>query len=205
VSVRRACDVEIVRWWDAGATTVEIARRLGLSRERIRQRLSRNGRTGRQQSVSVSHVELLVAAERTQSQNEMALALGTAKHRVRFAIQRLGLQTEVRALLARNGARMRQTQRRQACHAFAASVRRLAAQLGHTPSVAEMRSGGLSASRLRRLFGSATAVARAAGLAPNQPGRPRHQPRAEAQSSLRGREGRGAARADRGRVRFLAR
>jgi hypothetical protein len=176
--VRRACDVEIVRWWDAGATTGEIARRLGLSRERIRQRLSRNGRTGRQQSVSISNVELLLAAERARSQNEMAFALGTAKHRVRFAIQRLGLQPKVRALLGRNRARTRQAQRRQACHTFAASIRRLAAQLGHTPSVAEMRSAGLSVSRLRRLFGSATAVARAAGLAPNQPGRPRHQPHA---------------------------
>ena len=142
-------------------------------------------------------MELLLAAERARSQNEMALALGIAKHRVRFAIQRLGLQTKVRALLARNRARTRQTQRRRACHAFAASVRRLAAQLGHTPSVAEMRSAGLSASRLRRLFGSATAVARAAGLAPNHPGRPRHEPRAEAERSLRRRERRGAARADR--------
>jgi hypothetical protein len=164
-------DADIVVLWDAGASMGSVGRTLGLSRERVRQRLERNGRRGRQQPSHPPAEGLRQAARACRSYDEMARLLSIPVHRVAAAIRFRGLKDEVVLAFARNRRRDRRVRREFARRRAIAVIRRLALERGRTPTVPELKAHNLPLFRLRQLFGSAAAATRAALLTPNLGGR----------------------------------
>jgi acyl-CoA hydrolase len=164
-------DLEMAGMLHGGATLEEIGQAAGLTRERVRQRLKRIGVT----AASRLDVMKLVTAIRQKpiiSLYQAGESVGAEALAVERALYELGLiDSVVRLFRLRKHAR-RSEQTAQTVEA----IRRYAAQLGRTPSRADIlrkdRPPGVpSLTSLQKQFGSLSAAMLAAKLVPNVRGR----------------------------------
>lgn len=146
---------------ESGATLEEIGRAFGVTRERVRQLLERNGYSGSAPSRQVDPLKLLAAIRSADvcSVREAAQRCGSNVSSGMMVIRRLGLAKAVQRLF-----QWRRDWR------YISAYRDLAAQLGHTPGVAECHEAGLWQSHIQRRFGGMQKLAVRAGLQPNHEG-----------------------------------
>lgn len=163
-------DEEIIARWDRGETGASIARAFGLSRERIRQRLERNGRTGPNQNARPTVYAILQAAESAENRSDLADSLEITSGTLASAISVSNISEEVNDLLRTNRvvrtARSRWAERGH----LITQLRVLAQSLGHTPTQHDLESKNIFHASLARVFGSAAVAMKSAGLEPNVPG-----------------------------------
>jgi hypothetical protein len=165
-------DDTLLRHWNDGLTYTAIGALVGITKERVRQRLRRHGISG----VNVNPRPLMfdpkAAALNCVSVAEMARIYGVRDRDVLGHLERHGLQEEVGVLLSLTAARRKQ-ERLQARRARAiARIRSVAARLGRTPTTTELALEGVFASQLHTLFGGTGRAMIHAGLTPNATGAP---------------------------------
>jgi 5-methylcytosine-specific restriction endonuclease McrA len=165
-------DDDIAAMWDAGETMTDIARSHGLSRERIRQRLKRTGREGTNPNRFPAAPVLSSLARESTSLAGMAAALGIAITKLDAALDHHGLRSAVLQSLEENRREASQDQRRVSQQRYIGRLRKLAAEVGHTPTASELQDVGIHHVVLTKVFGAVPDAMIQAGLFPNEPGRP---------------------------------
>jgi hypothetical protein len=166
-------DRAILTFWEEGLDPAEMARSLGISRERVRQKLHRNGLRGKNPNAIPAKERVLEAARQSESLVELAKRLAVSEGLLKRALNRQDMQHEVRALLQarRELAVVAAKVVRQ--QALSQRVRRIASAVGHTPTGPELVDAGVFPTVLLKAFGSVAQAMECAGLRPNKPG---HQP-----------------------------
>jgi hypothetical protein len=172
---RRVTDEDLAKRWDSGQTQREIAERVGLTPERVRQRLKRTGRSGPNPNRLPTDEEILRVARGVYSMDEIARSLQIPTSRLVKALEGNDLDFRVRDVLDKRR-KERSSLLKETNQATAVGrLRALAAKLGHTPTEKELEVDGLFHARLAQIFGSAPRAMIAAGLTPNRPGYPPEQ------------------------------
>ena len=132
-------DRDIVERYLRGESQADIARAVGVSRERVRQRLSRNGLQGRSHGWVPDAVRLAGALATSRSLADAAQRLGLAETRLRAAVARHGM-TEALCEAQRRWRRERvEDRRRWRRQQLLEALLDLACRVGHTPTQREMR------------------------------------------------------------------
>ena len=149
-----------------------IARAVGISRERVRQRLERNGRAGPNRNALPSLDKIRDAARQSCAIDETANALNITPRALQLALDQRGARREILSTLEANRRKRGFEQRLSAQLPYVQRLRELATRLGHTPTIDELEPEGIFHARLAQLFGTASAAMQAAGLIPNRPGVP---------------------------------
>jgi 5-methylcytosine-specific restriction enzyme A len=165
-------DAQLVALFDGGLHASDIARRVGLTRERVRQRLSRNGRAGTNPHRLPKEPALRAAAKLSTTWRALAERLQISQLLLDRAIESYKIRKEIDALLRSNRNAASAERRLLAQRPYVIQIRQIAAQVGHTPTQAELEEYGLYHASLHEFFGSAQAAMIAAGLSPNVRGRP---------------------------------
>lgn len=165
-------DVELVDRWDRGERMAEIARAVGLTRQRVYQRLLRHGRGGPNRIPTLARSAILSAARGTTSTDHLAAELSLPVSRLVAQIEQHGIADEVAALLTAARSARSNARRLTAQGDYVHRLRSLAQEVGHTPTMDELQSVGMYHPSLKQLFGSVDIAMREAGLEPNEPGRP---------------------------------
>lgn len=168
----QATDAEIIARWDAGETMTRIAEYYGLSRERVRQRLERNGRGGPNRNALPSAAKIFQIAAEATSMPEIAATFEISDTRLRIALEKHGIRKQVDELLQTNRQTRANQRRLQTQNELIVKIRGLAAQVQHTPTSRDLETIGLFAMTLHHAFGSVPTAMIAAGLEPNVTGRP---------------------------------
>jgi 5-methylcytosine-specific restriction endonuclease McrA len=164
-------DVQLVELFRNGETQIEIARRMGLTRERVRQRLARNGLAGRSYGWAPPKSALEDALRRAESLEHAAGILGLERHRFEKAVELRGLEGVLTDARQRWRESSRDDRRDERRWITAATILRLALKIRHTPTSEELAAYEISHVEMSRLWGSVPEAMRAAGLVPNQVGR----------------------------------
>jgi 5-methylcytosine-specific restriction endonuclease McrA len=164
-------DIQLVELFRNGETQIAIARRMGLTRERVRQRLARNGLAGRSYGWAPPVSALQDALSKAESVEHAAGILGLEKHRFLKAVELRGCDDALTAARERWRESSRDDRRDERRWITAATILRLALKLRHTPTSEELAEYEISHVELSRLWGSVPEAMRAAGLVPNQVGR----------------------------------
>jgi 5-methylcytosine-specific restriction endonuclease McrA len=165
-------DAELVALFDDGTRAIDIARKVGLTRERVRQRLERNGRVGTNQNRFPKQGALLDAAALSTTWRGLAERLRVTPRTLELALEKHAVRTEVETRLLSNRQAASAEHRLLAQRPYVARIRAIAAEVGHTPTQDELEARDLYHASLHELFGSAQAAMLAAGLTPNLRGRP---------------------------------
>lgn len=165
-------DNELIRRWDAGERMIDIALAVGLTRERVRQRLERHGRKGPNRNALPGSGELLAAAKGAGSLVELAGELKLPLHTIQLAVEQRGVRDEVQELLRRTREVRLEVKRRAAQQPYVRRIRQLALRVEHTPTQGELAEEGMYHVVLQRVFGSPSIAMIAAGLDPNVRGTP---------------------------------
>lgn len=160
----RARDLELAALYQGGATLQEIGDAVGLTRERVRQRISRVRRPSelRSRSSKIDPLKLLQVYDESKTVGQIAREVGAKYYTTYWMLRRMHLPTRKHKgpmysdddLLKR--------------------LRNLATSLGRTPTVADLTTaaGISSQSTYHTRFGSYSYACRLAGLTPRNPGRP---------------------------------
>jgi transposase-like protein len=165
-------DAEIIARWDAGEKMAHIADDLGLSRERVRQRLERNGRGGPNYNILPAGPAILEAAADATSLTEVAAAFDLSKDLLLVAVKQHGVREHIDEMLHTNR-QIRANQRKlETQRELIKKVRELAVRVQHTPTSRDLGTIGLFPMTLHQAFGSVSNAMVAAGLEPNVAGRP---------------------------------
>jgi hypothetical protein len=150
----------------------EIAQVAGLSRERIRQRLKPHGRSGSNPNRVPSAEAIRQAIQREFSLRQVARLLNVSVERLLRGIERANLEDEVEAAFAARAEHWRGVNRDRTQAKLLEHIQELARAVGHTPTQMELMDQGVFHAELARVFGSAAAAMKAAGLEPNVRGQP---------------------------------
>lgn len=161
-------DQEIVALWTSGLTMTEIAARVGVSRERIRQRLKRNGISGTNRNSQLTAEEMLDAVQSRTAFAEVAESLGVSRGMLRLWLESARIETEFWARLDANKQSVKDTRDNAARARIVDIIIRTAAELGETPRASDLAPRGIYAVTLIRYFGSTPAAMQAAGLQPRK-------------------------------------
>ena len=164
-------DIHLVELFRNGENQIEIARRLGLTRERVRQRLARNGLAGRSYGWAPPRSTLEDALAKAESVEHAAGILGLERHRFEKAVELRGLDAALADARQRWRESSRDDRRDERRWVAAATILRLALKIRHTPTSEELAAYEISHVEMSRLWGSVPEAMRAAGLVPNQVGR----------------------------------
>jgi 5-methylcytosine-specific restriction endonuclease McrA len=164
-------DVELVEMFRDGETQIAIARKLEITRERVRQRLARNGLAGRSYGWAPPKEALERALSTAESLEHAAAILGLERHRFEKAVDVRGADAALADARRRWKESLRDDRRDERRWMTAATILRLALSIRHTPTGEELAEHGISHVELGRLWGSVPEAMRAAGLVPNQAGR----------------------------------
>ena len=154
-------ELEICALYSGGETQTAIGERYGVSRERIRQIVKRNGLGGLGRGIDPLRV--LAALPGAGSTVELANQTG-------FDVQ--AVARLLRALVPTASAEMQAYRREERRNRALAGLGVLAERLGRTPTTAELNFYGPRVGVLQRLFGSLSRAQIMAGLRPNRTGRP---------------------------------
>lgn len=165
-------DVQLVALFRNGETQIAIARRMGLTRERVRQRLARNGLAGRSYGWAPPKAALEDALRKAESIEHAAAILGLERHRFEKAVELRELEDALADARQRWRESSRDDRRDERRWITAATILRLALTIRHTPTSEELAEYEISHVEMSRLWGSVPDAMRAAGLVPNQVGRP---------------------------------
>lgn len=165
-------DSELVALFDGGMRAAEIARTVGLTRERIRQRLERSGRIGTNKNRFPKVDALLAAAKLSTTWRSLADRLKITPGTLDRALEIATSREDIAQLLLTNRRAASAEHRLIAQRPYVARIRAIAAEVGHTPTQDELEERELYHASLHQLFGSARVAMIAAGLTPNVRGRP---------------------------------
>lgn len=165
-------DEELVRLWDSGLSMTEIGDQVGLSRERVRQRLRPYGRKGANPNSVPSPEDIRKAITQEFSYPQVSRLLGVSIERLMRGIERAGLKDEVEEAFQARDVYWAERAREREQRRLIPIIRQIAREVGHTPSQSELAIQGVYHMTLTRAFGSAADAMRAAGLEPNIRGRP---------------------------------
>lgn len=160
-------DQDIIERFKAGKSQTEIGAELGISRERIRQRLERNGLSGRNYRWIPERETLLSALSSANSLTHVAELLNLSDLQVQTAIKYHSANEYLDA--AKNRWKLIKRNEYYLSHQrpFIYRIRELALQLGHTPRQEELQAHGISHMTLVRTFGSLREAMLLSGLIPN--------------------------------------
>ena len=162
---RQARDAELVALYMGGATMEEIGQAVGLTRERVRQRIRRAGYVGTHRR-GPDPSAVCRAAETALSLGEVARISGCCADAARRVLVTLGKWAAFKE-------RCTLHRRMRTRAALLIKLRHLAARLGRTPRIRDInRTRGMSHPLYFRYFGSLRAAQIAAGLEPNPVGQP---------------------------------
>ncbi len=164
-------DIELVEMFRDGETQIAIARKLEITRERVRQRLARNGLAGKSYGWAPPKDALERALVAAESVEHAAAILGLERHRFEKAVDVRGAQDALADARRRWKDFSRDDRRDERRWMTAATILRLALFVRHTPTGEELAEHGISHVELSRLWGSVPEAMRASGLIPNQAGR----------------------------------
>ena len=164
-------DHELVALFDDGMRAADIARKIGLTRERVRQRLERNGRGGTNQNRLPKQSALLDASALSTTWRGLSERLNVTPRTLELALAKHAVRPEIETRLLSNRKAASAEHRLLAQRPYVARIRGIAAEVGHTPTQDELEARDLYHASLHELFGSAQAAMLAAGLTPNVRGR----------------------------------
>jgi hypothetical protein len=165
-------DAELVDRYDRGERPADIARSVGLSKARIDQRLKRNDRSGPNRNALPGPEVILAAALTAYGMDELATALELTANGLDLAVTKHGLRGKVLDGLQSNRVARSAQARLVNQQSYVKRLRAAALEVQHTPTQDELEARDVYAARLAELFGSAPAAMLAAGLIPNERGRP---------------------------------
>ena len=164
-------DIELVEMFRDGHTQIAIARKLEITRERVRQRLARNGLAGKSYGWAPPKEALEHSLAEAESVEHAAAMLGLERHRFEKAVGVRGVDEALANARRRWEESSRDDRRDERRWMTAATILRLALEVRHTPTGEELAEHGISHVELGRLWGSVPDAMRASGLMPNQAGR----------------------------------
>jgi hypothetical protein len=167
-----ASDSELINRWDAGESMTEIANAVGLTRERVRQRLKKHGRSGPNHNARHSREAILGAAAGAVSIGQVAKKMQISAGRLLIEVRHYSLQEELDAIFQSVHTAWRERRIENERQSYVRTLRRIAVEVGHTPTTNELAKHDVYHARLALVFGSANAAMEAAGLVPNLRGRP---------------------------------
>jgi 5-methylcytosine-specific restriction protein A len=165
-------DRELIARLLEGASQAEIAREFGITREWVRQRLSRNGFKGRNYRWIPDRSRLVRVLSDAGSFEEAAEKLALTPLRLRTAINHQGAVDALQEAQERWRQHLWEKHRYAYQSSLVLKIRARALQVGHTPTQGELRAVGVHHVELNRIFDSVPNAMRAAGLIPNDIGRP---------------------------------
>jgi len=145
-----------------------IAAKVGVTRERIRQRLKRNSISGTNHNSSLTSEEMLGATESRTSFADVAEALGVSDASLRAWVASAGIESEFRARLEANKKSTKAARDDAARRRIIEIISRMAAETGETPRAGDLAPHGIYAVTLIRYFGSTPTAMQAAGLNPRK-------------------------------------
>lgn len=160
-------DQDIIELFLKGKSQTEIAKKLDCTREWIRQRLERNGFTGRNYRWIPERENLLSALSNANSLTHAAQLLGLNDLQLQTAIKHHSASEDLKNAKARWKGQKHDEHYLSRQRPLINQVRELALKLGHTPRQEEFQSNGIPHMALVRAFGSLREAMIAAGLIPN--------------------------------------
>lgn len=160
-------DKPLITRFLAGESQTSIAQNLGLTRERVRQRLKRNGFSGRNYRWIPSQDNILAALRDSNSSSHAAELLNLSELQLHTAVNYHGLLVEY--FDARNHWKAQQREEYYLARQqpFVSQIRNLARRIGHTPRQQDLQQNNISHMTLIRTFGSLADAMIVAGLKPN--------------------------------------
>lgn len=170
-AVSKLSDLEMATLLHGGATLEEIGQLAGMTRERVRQRLKRIGITPARR-LDVAKLVGVIRSQPVTSWAQVAKLTGAQPIAIEEALVALGLWAPIERLF-----RLRKRSYKERSRvASAASLRKYATVLGHTPRAEDLirrdRPADVpSLGVIQKQFGSLPAAMTAAGLTPNTQGR----------------------------------
>ena len=163
-------DQKIIELFLHSKTQTEIAHELNCTREWIRQRLERNGFTGRNYRWIPEQEKLLSALSKANSLSHAAQLLNLTDLQLQTAIKHHSASEALTSAKNRWKTQKRDERNLSRKRPLINQIRELALKLGHTPRQDELQSGGIPHMKLVRIFGSLTESMIASGLIPNPHG-----------------------------------
>ena len=160
-------DQEIIERFLKGKSQTEIAHEYGCTRERIRQRLERNGITGRNYRWIPEREVLLSALSDASSLSHAAQLLALTDLQLQTAINYYSASKDLRNAKTRWKSQKRDDHYLARQRPLINQVRKLALKLRHTPREEELQSNGIPPMALVRVFGSLREAMLVSGLIPN--------------------------------------
>ena len=160
-------DKEIIELFITGKSQTEIAKKLGLTRERIRQRLLRNGFKGRNFRWIPNRENLLEALSNATSFAHAAQLLGLTDLQLNTTIKHHSASKYLEEVKTGWKSQKRDKYYLSRQRPFIIQLRALALKVGHTPRQEELQANGIAPMTLLRTFGSIKDAMLAAGLVPN--------------------------------------
>jgi len=158
--------------WQRGLSYTDIAKNVGLTRERVRQRLLRNGVSGVNRNPRPVNLDLLAEAQNYCSLKEIASVNRLRPEDLQHAISEAGLGQEIDTILELNRRAKEEAALEARRNHLIAQIRELAAAVGHTPTSSDLKTKNIFLTQLHREFGGTDHAMRRAGLQPNRPGYP---------------------------------
>lgn len=157
-------DAQMVVMREGGAKLEDIGVAFGVSRERVRQIMERNGLSELRWYASADPLRVLAAVRNPASMDstDVARAVGASNQETNKVLGALGINVAAQRLFRWRRAR-----------AFVVKFQALAVRLGRTPTVIDISAAGMHQSGIQLRFGGMQALARRAGLAPTPTGRRR--------------------------------
>lgn len=162
----------IFQKFDQGKTQAEIARDLGVTRETIRLHLKKHGQSGHNYRWIPDRNDLLLALKQEASFQAVAQKVKISEKKLTGAIRYYSVEKYLSAAKSRWRKKKSEAYYLSRQGIFINAVRKLAAELGHTPRFEDLSDAKISHSTLIRTFGSLADAMIASGLEPNQHGRP---------------------------------
>lgn len=160
-------DQEIIELFLQGKSQTEIAKQVGCAREWIRQRLERNGFSGRNYRWVPERENLLEVLKNAKSVTHAAQLLCLNDLQLQTAIKHHGATEDLKITKSRWKSQKRDEYYISRQRPLIIQVRELAQKIGHTPSQKELQANGISHMTLERTFGSLREAMSASGLIPN--------------------------------------
>jgi 5-methylcytosine-specific restriction endonuclease McrA len=164
-------DDELLQLWAAGLSKTEIGVHVGFTKERVRQRLERNGIFGQNPNRLPPEAKVREQAATATSRGALAEMLGISTFQLALAVRTKAFKAELGRIFKRNrGAAVRARQEQERARNLLL-IRTLAIAVKHTPTERDLKTVGLFPARLAGLFGSVPHAMELCGLVPNHPGR----------------------------------
>jgi hypothetical protein len=165
-------DQVLLDLWSGGRTMTQIAEVVGLSRERVRQRLKEHGLSGRNPRRGPTEEQIRDRLFTCASTRELAREIGVSEPLLLRRISDLGIEEEAERAFEAEASRRAVLRKAREGDELLQRVRKLAAEVGHTPTEEELSDAGIFHAQLANAFGTAAEAMRTAGLRPNVRGRP---------------------------------